>query len=554
MGRNILQSSIQNASFSIIFQVIFRAITFFLNAFIIRTVGHDVLGIMNVRLLLLESTILFLSKEPLLKACLSDTKSQNWAQIINQMWISVPISALLSLILSYVWLYILSPVEEIYVNQYTLGCYSMAISCVVEQMTQNFILVAQSFCFVKLRIILETLYILIRTFTFVYLIIYYPHNAIGAFAIAQIVSSITLCLSYYLFFAWYIPKLNVYNKKDDNAFSYYTKQLFVNMKDFPFKSWLDFFPGHMDNENAFLDKNLCVLTVSFAKQSVIKQILTEGEKYVMTISPLMTFTQQSMYEIVNNLGSLAARFIFRPIEESAYFYFTQMIKRNVPLKDQNQKSIKESALVLRQLLNVILSIGLVILVFGQSYSYTLLYLYGGQKLVDNILPVTLLRFHSFAVVLLAINGVSEGFVFATMSNEQLDRYNYLMVFFSLLFLSLSYILTILFGPVGFIIANCVNMLARILHSIHYITNMYKGTILKPLGGLIPRWKFLCILLLSAYFTKMSELFILHTSVLMHILFGGMFFIFTIMVWGYDNKELLYIGYKKFKERQSIKEE
>lgn len=44
------------------------------------------------------------------------------------------------------------------------------------------------------------------------------------------------------------------------------------------------------------------------------------------------------YEIVNNLGSLAARFIFRPIEESGYFYFTQMIKRDKPINDQNPVS------------------------------------------------------------------------------------------------------------------------------------------------------------------------------------------------------------------------
>lgn len=68
-----------------------------------------------------------------------------------------------------------------------------------------------------------------------------------------------------------------------------------------------------------------------------------------------------------------------------------------------------------------MSIGLVVVVFGQAYSYTLLYLYGGRKLVENFLTVTLLRFHSFAIVLLAVNGVTEGYVFATMNNEQLDR-------------------------------------------------------------------------------------------------------------------------------------
>lgn len=35
------------------------------------------------------------------------------------------------------------------------------------------------------------------------------------------------------------------------------------------------------------------------------------------------------------MGSLAARFIFRPIEESGYFYFTQIVKRDKPISDQN---------------------------------------------------------------------------------------------------------------------------------------------------------------------------------------------------------------------------
>lgn len=68
-----------------------RFITFGINAFIVRNVGHDVLGIMNVRLLLLESTILFLSKEAISRAALSSTTQQKnkstWPQLINQMWI-----------------------------------------------------------------------------------------------------------------------------------------------------------------------------------------------------------------------------------------------------------------------------------------------------------------------------------------------------------------------------------------------------------------------------------------------------------------------------------
>lgn len=69
-----------------------RIITFGINAFIVRNVGREVLGIMNVRLLLLESTILFLSREAINRAALSATSQQrekcSWAQLVNQQWLT----------------------------------------------------------------------------------------------------------------------------------------------------------------------------------------------------------------------------------------------------------------------------------------------------------------------------------------------------------------------------------------------------------------------------------------------------------------------------------
>lgn len=68
-----------------------------------------------------------------------------------------------------------------------------------------------------------------------------------------------------------------------------------------------------------MNNNLLVLTISFLKQSVIKQVLTEGERYVMTISPVLTFSQQSIYDIVNNLGSLAARYTHESLRNPAFY-------------------------------------------------------------------------------------------------------------------------------------------------------------------------------------------------------------------------------------------
>ena len=49
----------------------------------------------------------------------------------------------------------------------------------------------------------------------------------------------------------------------------------------------------------------------------MKQLLTDCEKYVMTFFNLLTLSEQGIFDVVSNLGSLAARFIFRPAEEQS---------------------------------------------------------------------------------------------------------------------------------------------------------------------------------------------------------------------------------------------
>ena len=66
------------------------------------------------------------------------------------------------------------------------------------------------------------------------------------------------------------------------------------------------------------------------------------------------------------------------------------------------------------------------------------------------------------VLIIAVNGMTECFMFAAMSKEDVDAYNYKMMVFSVIFLAASWYLTFL-GSVGFVIANCLNMLLRIYH-------------------------------------------------------------------------------------------
>ena len=56
-------------------------------------------------------------------------------------------------------------------------------------------------------------------------------------------------------------------------------------------------------------------------------MLTEGERYLMTAFHLLDFSEQGLYDVVANLGSLAARFLFQPVEENAYVYFSRTVER-----------------------------------------------------------------------------------------------------------------------------------------------------------------------------------------------------------------------------------
>ena len=84
-----------------------------------------------------------------------------------------------------------------------------------------------------------------------------------------------------------------------------------------------------------LPANSMSLLVLFFKQSGLKQLLTEGERYVLSLSTV-SMHDQGVYEIVNNLGSLFARFLFQPLEEGFYLYFSRVgsEKNNVNINNE----------------------------------------------------------------------------------------------------------------------------------------------------------------------------------------------------------------------------
>lgn len=165
--------------------------------------------------------------------------------------------------------------------------------------------------------------------------------------------------------------------------------------------------------------------------------------------------------------------------------------------------MKEGVNVLEQLCAVVTSIGLIILVFSQSYASLLLWIYGGEKLTGS-LSISLMKAHCLAVLLLGINGVTECYTNATADDKIINKNSVRMIYESIIFLAMSYLFVIWFGPIGFVFGNCINMLLRILRSINFINQRHKETIYRPLHSLIPKPIFSISLIIAALITNISN--------------------------------------------------
>jgi len=83
--------------------------------------------------------------------------------------------------------------------------------------------------------------------------------------------------------------------------------------------------------------------------------------------------------------------------------------------------MKEAAKVLESLLCCVTTLGLLVLCFGQSYVQLVLLLYGGRALATDLGP-KLLRTHCLAILLMAVNGSTEGYLLSTINAEELNKY------------------------------------------------------------------------------------------------------------------------------------
>jgi oligosaccharide translocation protein RFT1 len=234
---------------------------------------------------------------------------------------------------------------------------------------------------------------------------------------------------------------------------------------------------------------LLKITLSFLKQSIFKFFLTEGEKFVLFY--FGTMSNQGVYDLVANLGSVVARTVFQSVEEIGLTTWSKELGTNT---EKGSKAIptsviQDSGRMLELLLKFCITLGSVFVFFGPAYTRTLLLTLYGDKWTSTEAP-TVLSVYCIYVLFMAVNGVTEAFVHAASNREQLDRANYWMPVFSVLYLIFSYLGLSVFhyGTVSLVAANCLNMALRILYSTRFIESYFTQHNRKEPGKKIDLWK------------------------------------------------------------------
>jgi oligosaccharide translocation protein RFT1 len=209
-------------------------------------------------------------------------------------------------------------------------------------------------------------------------------------------------------------------------------------------------------------RQLSHLAATMWLQSSIKHVLTQGDS--LLVAWLTTLQEQGVYALANNYGSLVARMLFQPLEETSRTLFAKL------LPAQSGTAMR----VLKTLTKLYLLLSIFFIALGPPFAPALLQLVAGRKWAESAAAEVLQAF-CYYIPLLAVNGVTESFVQAVATPKQLRRQSAAMFLFSMGFAAAGVVFVRSFGmgATGLVWANAVNMGMRIVWSGGFIRRYFR---------------------------------------------------------------------------------
>ncbi|KAF8154062.1 Rft protein-domain-containing protein [Crassisporium funariophilum] len=534
----LLNTSITSASSLMALQLFSRLFTFALNQALFRLASPSAFGAAAIQFELILSTILFLSREGVRNALLRVSKHADRDTAIRRMNISflpVILGVPLAIFTSFVYARFAS--EEMKLQQhFRIAIALYALAAVSELLSEPLYNRAISELKTGVRVRAEGLGITSKSLT-TFLILFYDATygqddlALVAFATGQLVYSVVMFATYVAHFGSQHMRPKV--------------------------------PSRTRNLLDHIDQDLLGLSLTMTSQSLVKHFLTEGDKFILSwFSPLH---DQGGYAIAVNYGSLIARIILQPIEETLRVYFSRILPG--PSKDRNSdektESVTQSANTLISLLSVQTSLSIVLVIFGSAYLPILLPLLLPPQYLTTSAPQVLTAWVWYIPVL-ALNGGLEAFLSSVATPADLNKQSRWMVGFSVIYI----IATIFFyrlglGDASLVYANVLNLTARIIYALQFATTYFANSGAPDLFGwqnALPSRVFVVVSMIAAVIIQISQkqlqaerivaalgrASLLNPWILLHIGIGATLAIICLGTWWRTSGRYLKLGSSRAK--------
>ncbi|KAI0207025.1 Rft-1-domain-containing protein [Astrocystis sublimbata] len=230
------------------------------------------------------------------------------------------------------------------------------------------------------------------------------------------------------------------------------------------------------------------LAYSLMSQSLVKHVLTQGDTFLVSI--LSDPQSQGVYALANNYGSLLARLVFQPIEESSRNYFSKLLSstssssppstpgekggKGDQEKNTAKTQIRQARSDFQALLRLYLIMSVVVVSIGPYAAPLLVQIVAGPRWSGSGAGAALAKYCLY-IPLLAVNGVTEAFISSVATKSEVHRQSFWMGLFSLAFAVAGFVsLRVLdLGAAGLVYANAINMLCRITWSGAFISLYFR---------------------------------------------------------------------------------
>ncbi|TFY64605.1 hypothetical protein EVG20_g5887 [Dentipellis fragilis] len=481
---DLLSASLNSASSLVLLQFFSRIFTFILNQALVRLASPQTFGTAAIQFELLLSTILFLSREGVRNALLRSPDAPASADLVYN----------ISLLPAFGGMLFAAVVALIYIRTgsastraqpfFLLSVVIYAVAASTELLAEPLYIRAQNELHFDLRVRAEATAVFCKTFvTFVILAACPAKYALTAFAVGQLAyGQATL----YTFATAYRGDLH-----------YGFKDVAMNV--------------HGNTTNVLFDPELLRLSGAMTLQSVVKHFLTEGDKFL--VSRLSPLADQGGYAIASNYGSLVARILFQPIEETSRVFFSKTLPSVTDLTpfttptDSQTASLQLSSHILHTLLLLFTHLLLLLATFAPPFLPIATNTFLPPRYRTTSAP-TILGAYIYYIPTMAYNGVLEAFLAAACTPADLRAQSRMMAGASLAFVvaAVWFSRGLRMGDAGLVWANIANLGARALYAWAFVRRYYAERGLAAAvdwRGAVPPARVLAVFVAAAVVTRLS---------------------------------------------------